>query len=453
MTIALRDISLEELFERLSGGHAARLTVVTPNRRLSRALERDFDLSQRARNLPAWESADIVPLAAFSERLWEDALYSELATAIPRLLTPAQEQVLWEEVLNTSRFAAGLLSVSSAAAQCRDAWQLAHAWRLMPKLRSDEANEDVRAFLDWSTRYEHLTNERGLCERARLPDVVARILAHEALRKPKSVVVFGFDIETPQARDFLAALASIGVELFASRAPLQQGRGRRVELASRKDEVLAAAKWARARLEANAAARIGVVIPDLSKCRASVRRVFATVMQPDHLLPGAEKKVLPIDIAIGLPLAHYPLVNDALRVLRFAGREIDFEDASRLIRSPFIAGGEAERAARALLDARVGERAAVRITLDELSELLAMTHGDRAPILAERLSRLAGLKRGNLFGARTAPEWAKSISEALDAMGFPGERALDSAEYHTLKKWHEGLGGFAALEQVTGKMR
>ena len=33
-------------------------------------------------------------------------------------------------------------------------------------------------------------------------------------------------------------------------------------------------------------------------------------------------------------------------------------------------------------------------------------------------------------------------------MGFPGERALDSAEYQTLKKWHEVLADFAALDGV-----
>ena len=36
----------------------------------------------------------------------------------------------------------------------------------------------------------------------------------------------------------------------------------------------------------------------------------------------------------------------------------------------------------------------------------------------------------------------------LDAAGFPGERALDSAEFQTRKKWYEVLGEFALLERV-----
>src|SRR5258707_15037356 len=119
-------ISKSSLFERLAEGHAARITVVTPNARLSQALVSDFDSHQKNKKLTVWEAPDILPFGAFVERLYEDALYSEVAARLPMLLTPAQEQWLWQEGVSNS----GLLSLTDTAEQCRKAWHLGHAWRI-----------------------------------------------------------------------------------------------------------------------------------------------------------------------------------------------------------------------------------------------------------------------------------------------------------------------------------
>src|SRR5918998_2847136 len=112
------------LFQRLAEGHAARITVVTPNRRLAQALMAEFDAVQIAKDLTVWEAPDILPFGAFVERVWEDALYSDLGEKLPLLLTPAQEQHLWEEILKDSPF----LLKEGAARQCREAWRLLHQW-------------------------------------------------------------------------------------------------------------------------------------------------------------------------------------------------------------------------------------------------------------------------------------------------------------------------------------
>src|SRR5688572_7158932 len=110
-------LSQADLFTRLAEGHAARITVVTPNRRLSQTLVSKFDAFQMERGLAVWEAPEILPFGAFVERLWEDALYSDIASsrgeALPLLLTGAQEQAIWEELLSDSN----LLSIPQTAAQ------------------------------------------------------------------------------------------------------------------------------------------------------------------------------------------------------------------------------------------------------------------------------------------------------------------------------------------------
>ncbi len=467
-----RSLGKDELFQLLAQGHAARVTVLTPNRRLAQSLQRDFDRAQLGRGSAVWETADILPFGPFVERLWEDALYSDLAPSVPLLLAPAQEQALWEESVLITRLAEPLLSAAAAAAQCREAWRLAKAWRLDPR-SAGAPSEDARAFLEWASAYERATREKGYTDGARLPDVIAPMLAHAALRKPALVALFGFDLVTPQVRDFLAALAAQGTEIADAVPPARRATVARLEFTEAKEEIAAAARWARARLEGSSPSalgdeacpgnplaggrgegqspRIGIVVPDLVRSRAQVQRLFANAMQPDHLL-AHEARGLPFDLSLGTALADFPLVGDALQLIALTGREMPFEPASRLIRSPFIAAAEAELDVRARLDARLRKRCGPSVSLDALVRHCASPKAPRAGLLLDRLERLATFRKASLFDLKTASEWAKAFLEALRIAGFPGDRALDSVEHQTLDKWHEVLGEFAALERVTGRM-
>src|SRR2546427_7371782 len=226
----LRCHEIMELFQRLAEGHAARITVVTPNRRLAQTLTLEFDAFQVAKGLAVWEAADILPYDAFVQRLWEDGLYSEVGAKLPLLLTPAQEQLIWEEVLSGT----DLLSIADTAAQCRDAWRLRHAWRIP----AGGGTEDAAEFQRWAKQYEART--RGETDSARLPDVVSSFL--KDLKTPSLVVAYGFDILPPQTKEFLARF-----ELAQCAPEGLSGQASNFAFRSRKAEIEAAAAWARAR--------------------------------------------------------------------------------------------------------------------------------------------------------------------------------------------------------------
>jgi ATP-dependent helicase/nuclease subunit B len=211
-------VSKEDLFARLAEGHAARLTVVTPNRRLAQALAREFDAGQAAKGLKVWETADVLPLSAFVERLYEDALYSDLASQLPLLLTGAQERALWEAVIRASDWGGLLLAVPQAAADCARAWELAHGWRIAGALGAFPGNDDAVAFAEWSKEYAKRCAKDGHTDAARLADVVAPLLGQAALRKPKLLVAYAFDLVTPQQRDFFDACAKQGIEVASCAA-------------------------------------------------------------------------------------------------------------------------------------------------------------------------------------------------------------------------------------------
>ena len=71
----------------------------------------------------------------------------------------------------------------------------------------------------------------------------------------------------------------------------------------------------------------------------------------------------------------------------------------------------------------------------------------------DTLRKLAQFRKSDLFAARAPSAWARAITDALKLMGFPDKgRSLDSAEYQTLKKWHEVIAGFAMLDRVSAKL-
>jgi ATP-dependent helicase/nuclease subunit B len=432
------------LFGRLAEGHAARITVVTPNRRLSQALVSELDAYQAAQGKTVWEAADILPFDAFVQRAYEDALYADLSAEVPPLLTAAQEQMLWVETIQSSRAGRELLAVQQTAEQCRKAWRLAHAWRI----GEGQGNQDAQAFNEWSSSYRKKT--AGEADAARLPDLILKLLKY--VRTPRLLVPYAFDILPPQTREFFDALASQGVEVLPSRPEKRAGSVSRTSFSSPRDELDSAARWARARLENRGQSpispRIGVVVPDLQQRRKEVVRVFSRVMQPAFNLPGAVRSPMPFNVSLGLPLDQYPVVALALSLLELSNEEIPFETASRLIRSPFIGGAEKELAARARLEVKLRKSLGAAVSLPKL---IANVQG--APLLRALLEKLfAARPAQDLFSEKAPSDWARQVSGLLEAAGFPGERALDSEEYQVRAKWHEVLGELAKLDRVAPQL-
>lgn len=439
-------IDAAALFARLAEGRTAGVTAVTPNRRLAQALAREFDAGQAARGLEAWETADILPFGAFVERCYEDASYAQDAAALPQLLAPAQARAIWESILEGS----ALLAPAQTAADCAGAWRLAHAWRIDGAAFSASTkfpgNEDTQAFAAWARAYAKRCAKDGFVDAAILPDLLLKCKN----KRPKLLVAYGFDLVPPQTRDFLNAFDAIACAPAArASTPIKTA------FPSARQELEAAAQWARARLEAGAK-RIGVVVPDLQSRRREVVRVFSNAMRPGWNLPGvpgrqpdaaSSGRAMPFDISIGEPLGEFPVVAAAMGILEISGGEIPFEKASQLIRTPFLRGAETEFAARAMLDADLRGRLPPRLTLPRL---IGGVQG--CPVLRTSLENLYNLQKSIEAKENPPHFWARHFSALLEAAGFPGGRAPDSAEFQARARFNEALGEFARLRILSGTM-
>ncbi len=413
-------ITKTALFDRLAQGHAAGVSVVTPNRRLAQVLKTEFDRYQSGKNLAVWEDADILPIDAFVGRCYEDAVYLEGGEALPVLLSPAQSRALWEEAIRASAWNGALLDVPQTAAHAQESWRLAQAWRIAGALDKFGITEDTRAFASWARDYAKRCGKEGYTDSSLLWDFPL----NRGVTKPQLLVAYAFDILPPQTRDFLG-----GFEWVSCSPEPTHPVPKKSSFASPRDELEAAARWARVRLEGGAK-RIGVVVPDLKLRRREAARVFRRVM-------GASP---PFELSIGEPLAGTPLVALALHVLEFSQGEKPFEEVSRILRSPFLGAAEAELAARARLDARLRREAGAAISLPKLIGLV-----DGCPMLRLQLEKIFALKAEK----QSPHDWAQHFTALLAAAGFPGERALDSAEYQARARFNELLGEFSRLSLLS----
>ncbi|MBX3650093.1 MAG: PD-(D/E)XK nuclease family protein [Burkholderiales bacterium] len=443
------NISHEEVFTRLTCEPAGQVCVITPNRRLAQSLLQECGARQLERGLALWDTPDIISFAGFIERAADAACHAGSAVP-PLLLAPEQSRVLWEQLLRDSDSGSSLLAVTEAARLAHEAWQLMVSWRLRRVLRDAVPNEDAAAFLEWAPRYERALRRAGQLDAVELADHVLPLITDRRLALPQQAIAYGFDSFTPQQAEFLGGLREAGCAVTLSGPADFEATVLRMPCADAEGEIRMAAAWARSRLEAGSR-RIGIVVPDIAARRAAVVRLFSAAMAPDYALPGAHHGVLPFNLSLGEPLSAYALVNSALGLLQLLGRDIEFECASRILRSPFIAGGDSERTARAALDVELRRHAEPLTTLERL-RVMAAGYGGDCPRLMRLLDALGRFRKDRLFGAQAPSAWARAISEALSVAGFPGERPLDSVEYQTLKRWHDTVAAFAVLDRVVPRM-
>jgi len=436
-------------FEVLNAG----ATLVTAGQRLARVRQADFNARMTAGGRSAWPAADILPWPAWLERLWQE--FAETGAADRVLLTPLQELALWERVIAEWDTHDSLLAVPAAARAAQEAWQLAHAWRLPPEAPAvADTSEDTRVFAAWAARYRQECERHGWLDGARLPDELARTIGAGTVPLPARLVLAGFDELTPQQQQLLAALRAAGVTVSTDSPTVAAGHARRIAFNGEAEETAVMAQWVRGRLAANPAARIGVVAPDLAARRAAIARALEDTLAPDCALPGQAGRERPFNLSLGLPLADQPLVHAALAILRLGTQaqrdgRLDLLEVGALLRTPFTGAAQTEYVARARLDAQLREAREPYVRLGHVLERARTT-----PSCAQ-LARQLHAWRATLdaLPRRQSPgRWAAAFADLTGALGWPGERALSSAEFQALEAWREQLGALSALDAVVANV-
>jgi ATP-dependent helicase/nuclease subunit B len=420
-------------------------TLVTANQRLARHLSAEYGAHRRAAGEQVWEAPDILPWPQWLERFWADR-FGQLAGDAPQpLLSPYQEQTLWETLIRETE-ASPLLQETAAARDARSAWQLLHAWQL-PLTRAGEfGNADANAFVRWARLYQQRCARDGYLDSATLSEAIRRAIGAGRLKLPAQILLAGFDEVTPQQNALLEAVRVAGSQVEELTAGGGGGRAARVAFVDARAEQQAVAAWARAALEAGAQ-RIGIVAPDLATVRVDLMRELDEALVPEALLPGTEC-VRPYNLSLGEPFARVPLVHAALTILAAGQGPLPVSAASQILRSPFIAGYAAEQAERAHIDLELRRAGEVTLTAHGLMRTVQNALSAKctaAPKLAEQLRAWRDMLPSG-SQKKLPSSWSELFARLLQRIGWPGEGEANHDRVRTLEAWRDLLAQLATQD-------
>jgi len=435
---------------------SANSIILCPSARLARSIQSDIAQSQINGGKLQWHSPDVQTLAQWLDAVIEEGLLTGTINeeSPPYALSAFNEQLLWEDVITQSlkKNAFGeLFDISGLASAAIEANRYVLAWSLhVPR---EHQAEETRQFLHWQRAFQQRCRELGALENVRYVDWQLAHLAQGAGVLPARIEFGGFDQAAPQEKRLREILRNRGVEVLeyatTASAPAQT---RHIQLENQEAECRAAVAWAGQRLAENPAARLAIVTPRLSEIRNQLADLLDDAFYPLSVRPSLADMQRHYNFSLGTPLAQQPLIQAGLNLLRLMTvHQLQQSDVSMLLLSPFWSASKHEADARALLDARVREKLPMQFSLPRLMQFI-QEQQEGGLQLASLLANINAAMAINRSTKMPAQQWAQTLDATLAALGWPGERNINSLEYQALNAWQKALQQLAKLDVLDKKL-
>lgn len=404
--------------------------VITANRRLTAHLQSLYLDYQISHSKKVWTTLDILPLNSWLVRCWQfaqDDDHSKNAL----LLTPLQEQLIWEHIINQFN-QHPLIEIENTALLAQQAWELLHQWNAIDKISScQHPTEDTRLFQQWTNQYS--LRATGLIGPSQLYTYL-KDWFKTTPNLPSKIYFVGFTELPPALQSLLIILEKRGTTVELIKPLAHNNTKQHHVFKSTQDEIQAMANWAKQLLINNDIPhqlRIGCVVPNLTEIKNKISTVFEETFYLQQLFEGERKQSHLFNLSAGQPLQHYPMVLTALTLIECLSGFISTEKICYLLRSPFLAGGEFELHSRAKVEMIIYNLGQDHFSLQQLTSFFS-----HLPIFAKIWDEL--LRNIMMNSAKKSPiEWSQQWQALLTNVGWPGQRTLDSAEFQTLQRFDQ----------------
>ncbi len=414
--------------------------VIVPGAQRATALRFAWARLQQSQGRQVWISPEILTWEAWLARQWRDA---QLAARAParQLLGPAQERLLWEQVLRQLAPPGEdpELLRPHAAALMRSA---VRATQSLLTLSRSAMTEEESLLATALRAVRSLCADRGLLSLRLAPPEDLGFLAPclpPAIAGQQRLTALQQrlqDLYWPDAALLLAPADSrIATPSLFAAAHLEA-------------EIAACARWCRELLQQDGAYRLLVVSawsdPGAHTQGALLWREFAG---GSAATVSDEQRRSLLAVEGGEPLHHQALVADALTALACLSEWIETPALLQLLRSPYFDFGTAGQCSA--LQLALGSWGLARWSPAALHAAL-IGQVDKLPAAA-RLQSWLDAARTLLREApqRSATRWAETYSECLRLAGFAAATALESRDAQRLARWGELLDEFAGLDAVS----
>ncbi|MES2623920.1 MAG: PD-(D/E)XK nuclease family protein [Pseudomonadota bacterium] len=434
----------QEELARLDTVLAAGAQVLTPNYSSSAQLQNNWCKYALARqNSKIIETPTIAAIDLWLGKLWyELALHLDAPQLGWQVLEPAQELLLWRQVIRATDVGTFLLNIDGTAESTREALRLLQQWQItLPELHKhvrltnsqDENPDDREIFLQWAKSFIELcqnkrvlTFSNTLHALLNLANKDAEVLASIL---PKKIWLWGFTDPPPIYVALFARFAELGADVRFWQAPNASPAARVVRCAHEDEECRAAVQWAVQTLKSNPDAAIGIICADPQAMAPKLDRMFAQMFPPD--VPG-----LAYSCPVTRNLASQPFIASALQMMKLEQDHCDTLLLCQLLRSPWLRGAEQEADARAAMELQLRRRGELVTSMAGFREMcLQSGHPWYSPMLGAALLKLLQRKKpaksstnSTFFLKWWQEQWLLLLDE--ERLVATGNRAL-------VRAWHK----------------
>lgn len=433
--------------------------VLCATNRIARNLALEYGRRQRATGAATWPTPSIFTLDDWLKDLGEQLVLQEAVPVadIPnQILSPVQACYVWKQsiaLVARDDPALPLFDLHGLAQTAVEADALLKTWNL--KLDQFEQTEEARQFLLWRKRFNEVCLQQGWLEFIAYQQKIVGWLERGAGALPANVVLAGFDLLSPHQRALLDVLKKRGAAVFDlafSSCPAASMSVRACK--DTEAECWVAARWAKQVLEANAGARIGIVVSDLEHRRATIIPVLDEVLSPDLLRNATDTPSEHYNVSLGLPLPRYGLVETAFALLHLLANKqgLPLTEFGKLLRLPYWSADQSEADWRAQLDATLRERPGQTISISSVLRIASLHDQTGKCRLIQHLRALEIEQQRKPLKVHPS-EWAQRFSTLLTKLEWPGERTLTATEMQTRAAFFEMLTRFAELDLFLGEIR
>ena len=411
-------------------------TVVVPSRQRAHAARLAFAATQLANGVRVWDTPDILPVDGWLVREIEQ-LASARGIALPRVLSPAEDWLVWRQCTADATRDIELLNRGSLAESLRRASTLAAEYGI------DLAKLPIYVGAEFQLlgEVQHAVNERyrdlgsaniqSLTAQLQTSGAAPQVVAAGFLKPPPRLETIGVSHRSIEARPAKPTVVIASDEL---------------------DELERIAEWCKLQTAAKPDARVLVILPGSPGARERLATLIRQAIDPQQWLSGSSAGVESlVVIEGGAALAGVPVVAHALATLRWLDESAaEFEEVSEWLRAPYWDTPNA--GVRARMDLWLRETGQMSVNVREWTSMVAPAPTPIPEGFQELGRQLTGAVHALGDGVVSPREWSERFREALEAVHWPGERVRDSSEQQTVVRLHELLDEFGQLASSAGAM-
>ncbi|BCE02209.1 PD-(D/E)XK nuclease family protein [Marinicellulosiphila megalodicopiae] len=436
--------------------------LLTPNNRLARAFAQDHSAfneeSDYSNNVRV--SKKIYSLGNYEKLLWDQLLrQSSFLPACKRVLNTSQIESIWQEIIG--ELSPEILNINQSAKLCAKAFDLESQFCVPDEadLYSDE--EKYTIYLKFRTLFiERLNSLNAICPCQKMPLLLQ---AFKEAHLPIPTQVFTYDLEQAptiwnQLFEFFKSKKTTFTKIeLKQQTPVQQSI---VACEDLDHEVTSMVQDAYEYMCHQPDKTVALIVHDLANLKTKIEHCIKTVFEPS-LLVASNEQDLSIDdfnITASSTLSQAPIVQSALNALSLNVVEIDFQNISQFLLSPFFQVEDTDENEdepkidslhlQALCEARLREENTAQLTHKQwLFFLKRFAHLND---LSERFELFFSLNRSN---AQLPSKWTQHFNKQLTALNWPGARVLTSLEHQQAKHWPQCIDELAQFDDLLGDIK